>query len=133
MSHPDTTRRKRITLGFLRELLVFVFFATGAAKLAGVPFMVPEFDHAGLGQWLRYVTGMIEVGSAILLLTPRLVGVAALLLSCMMTGAIIAHLTRVPGSPMPAAVLLVLSATLAFAYRQRTLNLVSTSLTTQVA
>jgi len=125
MSHHNPARGVRVTLGALRGLLAFVFTAAGVAKLAGLPFMVEVFDHAGLGQWFRYLTGSIEVGSAVLLLTRRLVGIGALVLSCTMAGAIIAHLTRVPGSPVPAIVLLILSATLAFAFRQRTLALLS--------
>jgi putative oxidoreductase len=133
MSHPNPASRVRITLGTLRGLLAFVFIAAGIAKLVGLPFMVEVFNHAGLGQWFRYLTGAIEVGSAILLLTRPFVGVGALVLSCTMAGAIIAHLTRVPGSPVPAIVLLVLSAVVAFAYRQRTLGLVSTLPAAQVA
>jgi len=123
MSYVQPARGVRISLGALRGLLAFVFIAAGIAKLAGLPFMVEVFSHAGLGQWFRYLTGAIEVGSAIMLLTRPLVGVGALVLSCTMAGAIIAHLTGVPGSPVPAIVLLLLSAALAFAFRQRTLAL----------
>ena len=32
--------------------------------------MVEMFDKIGVGQWFRYVTGLIEVGGAILMLVP---------------------------------------------------------------
>jgi putative oxidoreductase len=133
MSHRGFSRRQRIALGSIRGLLAFVFISAGVAKLAGLPFMIEVFDHVGLGQWFRYVTGAIELVSAILLLTHRSVGVGALLLACTMLGAIIAHLSVVPGSPAPAAVLLALSAVLAFAYRDRTLGMVGITSTPQVA
>ena len=48
--------------------------------------MVETFEKVGVGQWFRYVTGAIEIGSAILLLIPRLAPVGAALLVCTMTG-----------------------------------------------
>ncbi len=86
--------------------------------------MVSVFDHVGFGQWFRYVTGAIEVCCAVLLLTGRYAGLGGVLLSCTMIGAIISHLTVVPGSPVPALILLLLSATIAFVYRGRTIALV---------
>jgi hypothetical protein len=35
-----------------------------SSKLAGQPQMVEIFQAIGLGQWFRYVTGVIEAGSA---------------------------------------------------------------------
>jgi putative oxidoreductase len=133
MARSETARRTGIILGILRGVLALVFVAAGLAKIAGVPFMVEVFDHVGLGQWFRYVAGVVEVGGAILLLLRRMVGVGALVLACTMAGAIIAHLTRVPGSPMPAIVLLVVSATLALAYRRRPVGWVTGVPASQVA
>ncbi|MFT6073904.1 MAG: hypothetical protein ACJAZ1_000817 [Yoonia sp.] len=45
----------------------------------------------GIGQWFRYVTGIIEVGGAILLWFPRRQVLAAALLGGTMVGAILAH------------------------------------------
>jgi len=120
----DSARRTRIALGILRGLLAFVFLTAGLAKLAGFPPIVTAFEHIGLGQWFRYVTGTIEAGSAVLLLIRRLVGAGALLLVCTMIGAVLAHLTVAPGSFVPATVLLILSASLAFVYRDQTLGFV---------
>ena len=48
-----------------------------------------EFDKIGVGQWFRYVTGGIEVASAILLLIPRLTPVGDAFLLATMTGAVL--------------------------------------------
>lgn len=105
--------KKKLTYG-LQILLALVFLAAGVAKLSGVAMMAQNFELLGLGQWFRYLTGIIEVGGALVLLVPALAGYAAALLSCVMVGAIIAHLTRMPGSPLPALVLLVLCGLIAW-------------------
>ena len=43
----------------VRLFLALAFGAAGAAKLAGVPQMVQIFDHIGIGQWFRCVTGIV--------------------------------------------------------------------------
>lgn len=118
MSFPVTTSR-RIAVGVLRVLLAFTFLSAGIAKLVGLPQMVEGFALIGFGQWFRIFTGMIELVGAVLLITHRLVGVGALLLACTMIGATVAHLTRAPGSPLPALVLLALTGFVAFTYRHR--------------
>jgi len=50
------------------------------------------FDSIGVGQWFRYVTGAIEVTSAVLLLIPAWSPFGAVLLACTMIGGILAHL-----------------------------------------
>lgn len=92
----------------LQILLALIFLAAGAAKLTGAPMMVEGFGALGLGQWFRYFTGAIEVSGAVALLVPALAGYSAAVMSCVMVGAIIAHATRMPGSAVPAMVLLVL-------------------------
>ena len=98
----------------VKVLLTVAFAAAGLAKLAGAEMMVHTFDAVGVGQWFRYVTGLIEVGSAILLWVPGVTAFAAGLLACTMVGAIIAHFTVLyaemgAGGAVPALVLLVLS------------------------
>src|SRR3982750_3690027 len=123
MPYDTMSTRRRITLWVVRGLAAFAFVSAGSLKLIGVPMMVTVFDHVGFGQWFRYVTGAIEVGGAILLLSPRFVGAAATLLGCTMVGAIISHLTVVPGSPVPATILLTLCVVIAWSYRSTTLAL----------
>jgi uncharacterized membrane protein YphA (DoxX/SURF4 family) len=96
----------------IRVLLTVAFLAAGLAKLAGAAMMVATFETIGWGQWFRYLTGLIEVGAAVLLWVPGLRSLAALALVCTMIGAVIAHLAVLGPSPLPAAVLGVLAAVL---------------------
>lgn len=125
MTSKKPSAKSPIGLRIVRGFLAIAFFAAGALKLAGIPAMVAVFDQVGLGQWFRYVTGAIEVGGALMLLNARLAGVAGIVLSAAMCGAILSHLTVVAGSPLPAVLLLVLSLVVAWAYRGRTLSLLT--------
>ena len=60
--------------------------------------MVETFDAIGLGQWFRYLTGLIEVGGAVLLWVPRRQAWGAALLGATMIGAVLANLV-VLGAP----------------------------------
>lgn len=93
----------------LQILLTLAFGLAGGAKLAGVPVMIQEFDKVGFGQWFRYVTGCLEILGAVGLWIPRRSIYAALLLVCVMVGALAAHLLRIGGDPTAALVLLALS------------------------
>ena len=110
-------RWKSISLWVVRGLLALAFAGAGGAKLYGVPMLVLEFEHIGLGQWFRYFTGALEVFGALLILVPSLAAFGALLLICIMIGATLAHLFVIGGSPVPALVLLALSAIVAYAKR----------------
>jgi uncharacterized membrane protein YphA (DoxX/SURF4 family) len=95
-------------------LAAFAFLAAGGSKLAGAPAMIAIFEKIGVGQWFRYVTGVLEVAGAIGLLIPRYAFYAAVLLAMVMVGAVIAHLTVLGGSPAAPALLLILTATIAW-------------------
>jgi putative oxidoreductase len=104
-SNQRLSRAKNAALWALQILTAAAFLMAGFGKLSGQPMMVETFDKIGIGQWVRYVTGGIEVASAILLLIPRLTPVAAALLLCTMMGAVLSHLVLIGGSPAPALVL----------------------------
>ncbi|MCW1917194.1 DoxX family protein [Rhodobacter sp. KR11] len=118
---------KYVVMG-VKVLLTAAFAAAGLAKLAGVEMMVQTFDAVGVGQWFRYVTGLIEFGSAILLWVPGLQAYAAGLLACTMVGAIIAHFTVLAamgaGAAVPAMGLLVLAVFALWAHRDQIPGLV---------
>lgn len=103
-----------ITLWILSGLLALAFLGAGGAKLAGAAAMVEVFNKVGLGQWFRYLTGVLEVAGAIGLLISRYAFYAATLLAVVMVGAIIAHVTVLGTSPAAPVVLLVLSGTIAW-------------------
>src|SRR4051812_25867852 len=81
-----------IALWVMQVALAAVFLMAGGSKLAGAPAMVSMFDVIGVGQWFRYVTGIIEVIAAIALLVPSAAIFGALLLIATMVGAIIVNL-----------------------------------------
>ena len=60
------SRPARITAWVLQALGAAAFLGAGIPKLMGAAPMVQLFDTIGIGQWFRYVTGGIEVGSALL-------------------------------------------------------------------
>jgi len=101
----------------VRVLLALAFGAAGAAKLAGVPMMVQVFDAIGFGQWFRYVTGVVEILGVVLLLVPATAFFGAVWLAITMTGAVATHLILIGGSPLPALVLGLLSAFVAWKLR----------------
>jgi putative oxidoreductase len=101
----------------LQGLCAAMFLFAGGIKFAGNPEMVQSFNTIGVGQWFRYLTGAIEVGSAILLLVPSLAFFGALALAVTMVGAVITHLFIIGGSPV--APLVLLAATLTIAWLRR--------------
>jgi hypothetical protein len=99
-----------------------MFLFVGGLKLSGAPAMVGLFDAIGIGQWFRYLTGLIEVGSAIALLVPSIAVFGALALVPTMVGAIATHLFIVGGSPAVPALLLLGSGAVVWARRHQLLG-----------
>ena len=112
-----------IVLWVLQIAAAAMFLMVGFSKLSGDAQMVGLFQTIGLGQWFRYVTGALEVGSAILLLIPRTSGVGALLLVGVMVGAVLTHLFVVGGSPLGAIIFLIVTGVIAWGRRKRTIGL----------
>lgn len=110
---------KNYGLILLRLLLAAVFLAAGLTKLGGVEMMVATYEALGVGQWFRYVTGVIEIAAAILLFLPSKQVWGALLLVCTMIGAVLAHLLILGPSAVPAMILGILSAVILYAYRSQ--------------
>ena len=115
---PVRGRSARIGLWALQIALAAVFLMAGGSKLAGAPQMVALFEAIGAGQWFRYLTGSIEVTSAVALLVPTFAPFGAVALVATMAGAILTHLI-IGGSPAMALALLVVSAFVAWARRDQ--------------
>ena len=111
-----------ITLWIVQIALAGMFLLAGGSKLLGAPAMVGLFDAIGIGQWFRYLTGLIEVGSAVALLVPSIAVFGALALVATMVGAIVTHLFIVGGSPAMPAILLVGSAAVVWTRRHQILG-----------
>ena len=120
ITRPPQQKARTITLWVLQALAALAFLAAGAAKLAGAPMLVAEFQAVGLGQWFRYLTGALEVAGAIALVVPRAVYYGAALLAMVMAGAVIAHLTILGASKVaPALILLLITGAIAYFRRIR--------------
>lgn len=111
-------RAPLIALWIVQIGLAAMFLLAGGSKLLGAPAMVTLFDGVGIGQWFRYVTGLIEVTSALALLRPQFAVYGALALVSTTIGAIMTHVFIVGGSPVPPAVLLVGAAVVLWARRR---------------
>jgi putative oxidoreductase len=97
--------------------LAVVFIVAGTVKLMGHPFMVEIFTAVGAGQWLRYLTGSVELAGGLLLLRSRYSCAAALALGAIMVGAAAASVVALDRSPVPP--LMTLAALLAVAWERR--------------
>jgi uncharacterized membrane protein YphA (DoxX/SURF4 family) len=113
----EQSRVKASGLWALQIVSAGMFLLAGALKLTGNPLMVQEFGVIGLGQWFRYLTGTIEVVSAVLLLIPSVAAYGAAALAVTMIGAILAHLFVIGGSPLVPILLLASTATIASSRR----------------
>lgn len=91
------------------QLALAAYFLYSGWLLFGDGF-VKKFDDIGFGQWLRYLTGTLEIAGALGLLLPRLCGLAALGLFGVMVGAVSTELfilDSAKGAPLPAVLGLV--------------------------
>ncbi len=109
----------------LRAALTLVFMAAAGTKLAGLSMMVETFEAIGWGQWFRYVTAFVELGSAALLWFPRMQAVGAgLLMTTMICGALF-HVFVIGPSAVPALILAGLCAIVVVIHRDQLLGLLS--------
>jgi putative oxidoreductase len=114
-----------ITLWVFQILLALQFAMAGLAKVGGDPAMVEMFATIGIGQWFRYAVGALELCGAIGVLVPRISGLAALGLVCLMAGATLTNLFVLDASPLLTIALLVVSALVAWGRWPRTRSLVA--------
>jgi putative oxidoreductase len=87
------SRSKTIILWILRILMATLFLLASLMKLTGRPDMVAEFDTIGVGQWFRYLTGLLEVVGGIGILVPSVSVFATTLLLVIDAGAFVAQVT----------------------------------------
>lgn len=131
MSDTGTTRGRRavqagtgrvlkVALWALQVLLAVVFAMAGFAKVFGDPTMVEMFATIGVGQWFRYAVGALEVAGAVGVLIPRLSGLAALGLVCLMAGATLTNVFVLGTNPLLPVALLVVSSLVAWGRLSRT-------------
>ena len=102
-------RALHMLLWCVQAFLAFVFANASWAKLTGHPEMVQLFTLVGVGQWFRYVTGILELIGVVTILVPKTSRLGAGLLAMIMLGALTAHLFILHVAPTTPAVLCVLS------------------------
>jgi len=107
-----------ILLWCVQVLLALVFVGSSWAKLTGKPEMVALFTAIGIGQWFRFVTGILELTGAVLILLPKTSRIGAAMLATVMLGALAAHLFILHVPPTAPGVLLLLSAFVAWGRRR---------------
>jgi uncharacterized membrane protein YphA (DoxX/SURF4 family) len=90
-----------------RVVMGMFFISMGSQKFTE-PYWVGVFGTIGVGDWLRYVTGTLQVGGALLLLVPRTALIGAAMLATTMVGAMLAWMFFLgsPGSAVIPAVIL---------------------------
>jgi putative oxidoreductase len=118
---------RRIGAWVLQGIVATAFFAAGAAKLAGVPFMVQIFAQIGIGQWFRIVTGVVEIIGAFALVYPGLASIGGLWLGGTMIGAVATHLLILHSSPLPAVILSTLNAVIVYLRRDELVALAASA------
>jgi uncharacterized membrane protein len=95
-------RRQLIALECTELLLAGLFFLVGGAKLIGRHDMVELFRSIGVGQWLRYVTGVFEVAGAAFMVVPLSSGASAVALGIIMISATLIELLVLRRPPIAA-------------------------------
>ena len=75
----------------------------------GKPEMVALFTAVGFGQWLRYVTGILELTGAVLIMVPKTRKIGSVPLATIMLGALTSHLFILHVPPTIPGVLFLMS------------------------
>ena len=104
LESPQARRRRRqlIALECTELLLAGVFLLVGGAKLIGRHDMIELFRSIGVGQWLRYVTGVFEVAGAAFMVIPLASGASAVALGIIMISATLIELFVLRRPPIAA-------------------------------
>ncbi|KOV82274.1 DoxX family protein [Nocardia sp. NRRL S-836] len=92
-----------IVVWILQIALAVQFVLNGYALFTDQ--FVAKFDDIGFGQWFRYLTGVLEIATALGLLVPRICGIAALALAGIMAGAALTEIFLVTGGGLDDATL----------------------------
>jgi len=82
-------RRNVLSDWMFRVAIALIFVLEGTEKFSANPdsSWVRLFQQIGAGQWFRYVTGLVEVLGAVLVLVPWTVTAGLALLGCTMAAA----------------------------------------------
>ena len=93
------------------------FIGIGYSKFDPRGSWVKTFAAIGVGQWLRYVAGAMQVAGAALMLYRRTAPIGAFVTGCTMVGAIAAQLFFLHGGPLAIVPAILLAAVIAVGWR----------------
>jgi putative oxidoreductase len=105
-SEQSLRKTQNIMVWVWQVALALLFLMVGGSKLAGVKQHVQLFQQIGIGQWFRYLTGVLEIAGAVALVIPRTAVFGALLLGGIMAAAALVQLFVVHGSAIAPVMLL---------------------------
>jgi len=91
----------------LRGLLAVIFLNTASEKVFVDLIPIASFEGFGVGTWLLFFAGLLELSGAIALLIPSLAIRAAFVLAGVMIVAILMNLSIVGGSVLTAIAILI--------------------------
>jgi putative oxidoreductase len=120
---PAATRtpdRTDVLRRWLPRIVVSMFFLNvGAEKFSGTQW-IGIFSQIGVGDWLRYATGWLQIGGAVVLLIRRTVFIGIAMLALTMVGAALAWIFVLgsPGSAIFPAILLAILGVIALDARR---------------
>jgi putative oxidoreductase len=100
-----------------RTGVALAFVWIGASKFYAQSSWIRTFEQIGVGQWLRYATGLLQVAGGVLLLSRRTAVVGAVLAGCTMAGAVAAQLFILHGGPIAIVPAILLAALVAVGWQ----------------
>jgi uncharacterized membrane protein YphA (DoxX/SURF4 family) len=80
-------RNELLKKWLLRAIVAVSFIWIGKGKFEAHSHWIEIFERLGFGQWLRYFTGILQVGGGLLVLIPRTFAVGVIMLAITMVGA----------------------------------------------
>ncbi|MEV4893134.1 DoxX family protein [Nonomuraea sp. NPDC055795] len=105
---------RTIGLWILQVVTAAGFLLAALGKFADAEPAASTFDAIGVGDWLRYLVGALEVAGVVGLLVPPLAGLAALAFAALMVGATLIQVFVMGGGAFLPLVLLALSLVIAW-------------------
>jgi hypothetical protein len=90
----ELSKKQNILSWILQMIVAVILLQTLFFKFSGAAESVYIFSTLGAEPWGRYASGVVELIASILLLVPRTAALGALLSLGTISGAIMAHLTR---------------------------------------